>query len=302
MTKKSIKVATIILKPSRVAEYYNILPNLCRWLTRRKVAVQFLEKEQGRVSKFLKKAPQIKLDFVPDTKVFDQSDLIISMGGDGTLIGTSRFAKNISTPIFGVNLGHLGFITEFQKKDFYDSLDLYLKGKLETEKLNLFQASFHLKDKKIEKHIFLNDIVFSKSQIARMFTLTVESEEGSIFNLTGDGLIISTPIGSTAYSLAAGGPIVHPAVRAMILTPICPHGLTNRPLVLTENEEIKIFGKDNESIQITLDGQRNFELGPRDYIKVKKSRRFITLVKNPDKNYFNTLKDKFFHGRREGVK
>lgn len=299
---KSPKTVSVVLKPSRVAEYHNLLPNLCRWLKRRKIKLQFLSHEEKRIEKFFKKTNGLSYDLVDDVDVFKKSDLIISLGGDGTLIGASKFASTVTTPVFGVNLGHLGFTTEFQKKDFFEYLDLYINKKLKTEKMNLYEATIEYDNGKKVCQVFLNDIVFSKTNISRMFTLYVESKEGSIFNLTGDGMIISTPIGSTAYSLAAGGPIVHPSVKAMICTPICPHGLTNRPLVLPENETVKVFGKAVEDIQITLDGQRNFIIGDRDFVYIKKSRKFITLVKNPDKSYYDALREKFFHGRREGMK
>ncbi len=296
------KTITVILKPSRVNEYYNLLPNLARWLKRRKIKIQFLSREEARVAKFFKKHNNLEYELVNEEDTFKCSDLVITLGGDGTLIGIAKFATNHNTPIFGVNLGHLGFTTEFQKKHFYEDLDLYLGKKLNTEKLNLYTATIHFKSGKKETHTFLNDAVFSKSLINRMFTLFVESNEGNVFTLTGDGMIASTPVGSTAYSLAAGGPIVHPLVKAMILTPICPHGLTNRPLVLPESEKVKVSGKSEEDIMLTLDGQRSFTLKERDYVVIKKSRKFISLVKNPDKNYYDALREKFYHGRREGVK
>ena len=298
--KTNYKTTTIILKPRTVSEYNNLLPNLFSWLKRRKINAQFLISDQGRIERIFKGKKISSINFIEGHKVFKESDFIISLGGDGTLIGISKFATTIKTPIFGVNLGRLGFITEFRKNNFYDYLELFLKDQLQESKTYLYSATLYKNDKQVERQFFINDVVFTKLLISRMFTVQVESNEGQVFNLSGDGIIVSSPIGSTAYSLAAGGPIVHPQVRAMILTPICPHGLTNRPLVLPDSQTIKILSKEKESIQVTLDGQRSYSVSDRDYVIVKREKRFMSLIKNPDKNYFDTLREKFFHGRREG--
>jgi NAD+ kinase len=157
------------------------------------------------------------------------------------------------------------------------------------------------KEKPSFKGYFLNDVVINNTQISRMLTLSVESEGEHIYNLAGDGLIISSPIGSTAYSLAAGGPIIHPNVNAITLTPICAHSLTHRPLVIPDSSNVVIkAAKPDEAIKLTLDGQQQVSLGPNDVIKVsKKKTKIVRLVKNPNRTYFRTLKDKFTHGARE---
>ena len=225
------------------------------------------------------------------------------MGGDGTLIGVCRNVKKSSPPIFGVNMGHLGFITEFSKAEFFDQLEATLKGHFQLTQLCLFQVEVFSKkkDKPSFKGYFLNDVVVNNNQISRMLTLTVESEGEHIYNLAGDGLIISSPIGSTAYSLAAGGPIIHPNVNAITLTPICAHSLTHRPLVIPDYSNVVIrASKSDESIKLTLDGQQQVTLNSDDMIKVtKKKAKIVRLVKNPNKTYYRTLKDKFTYGTRE---
>ncbi len=299
---KNLKNITIVLKPQSTIEFNNLIPNLILWLKRRKKNVYFIERDEKRVLKILKNK-QAKVDgFISKEDTFHKSDLIISLGGDGTLIGLAKYAKQDKTPIFGVNLGHLGFITEFYKRDFYEQLTLVFSGKLEIIKINLFSATVLSGAKIIDKSYFVNDAVVGKSNISRMFTLCVETEDDLIFNLSGDGLIISSPIGSTAYSLAAGGPIVSPSVKSLILTPICPHSLTNRPLVLADNNSIHINSKDKVEMQLTLDGQKAMAVSPNFSVLIKKERRFFNIIKNPDKKYFNTLREKFFHGKREGQK
>ena len=300
--KKNIKKITIILKPNVLSEFRNLLPTLTSWLKRRKKEVQFLSQDEERINKiFNQKAPS-PFQFIKYQDAFKKSDCILSLGGDGTLIALAPYVGRWFTPVFGVNLGHLGFITEFLKKELYESLNLFFKNELQIEKAYLYSASFYKKGKKYEKCCFLNDAVIGKSNIARMFSLVVECNDEQIYNLSGDGIIISSPLGSTAYSLAAGGPIVHPHTKAIILTPICPHSLTNRPLVIPHDKKILIRTKENNETYLTLDGQRIFEMKECDFITIHKEKKCLNIVKNPDKKYFSTLKEKFFHGRREGAK
>jgi len=201
-----------------------------------------------------------------------------------------------------VNIGRLGFITEFEKSEFYEKLNIVLLGKYTIFKKNLYSVEIIRQDKtSMPKQVFFNDAVFTKNDLARMFTVSVESDQEHIYNISGDGLIISSTYGSTAYSLAAGGPIVHPDVKALILTPICAHSLTHRPLVIpdTQSLSISILEKIN-SVNITLDGQDIINLHPRDIVKIKREpRKLVSFVKNDEKTYFHTLKEKFVHGRRE---
>jgi NAD+ kinase len=198
-------------------------------------------------------------------------------------------------------MGHLGFITEFSKVDFYDELELTLKGNFELNTLSLHQVEIFDKEKSIFKSYFLNDVVINNNQISRMLTLSVEGNDEHIYNLAGDGLIISSPIGSTAYSLAAGGPIIHPDVNAITLTPICAHSLTHRPLVVSENSIIQVKAiKSEDSLKITLDGQEVIVISSNEVVRITKAKsKIVKLIKNPDRTYFRTLKEKFTHGARE---
>lgn len=295
-----LKNITIVLKPKVTAEFESIIPNLAMWLHRRKKTVIFLSKEKERLIKIFK-GNLNNLNFVEEKDLHNDTDLIITMGGDGTLIGVSRNVKKNSPPIFGVNMGHLGFITEFSKVEFYDQLENTIKGNYKLTSLPLYQVEVTKKNKMSFKGTFLNDLVINNNQISRMLTLSVESEGEHIYNLSGDGLIISSPIGSTAYSLAAGGPIISPSVNAITLTPICAHSLTHRPLVIPDNTSVTIkAAKPDEMIKLTLDGQEAVVVTSQDTIKISKRKTLhVKLIKNPERTYFRTLKEKFTHGMRD---
>lgn len=295
-----LKNITIVLKPKVTAEFESILPNLASWLHRRKKTVTFLSKEKERLSKIFK-GNLNNLSFVEEKDLHNDTDLIITMGGDGTLIGVSRNVKKNSPPIFGVNMGNLGFITEFSKVEFFDQLENTIKGNYKLTSLPLYQVEVLRKNKVSFKGTFLNDLVINNNQISRMLTLSVESEGEHIYNLSGDGLIISSPIGSTAYSLAAGGPIISPSVNAITLTPICAHSLTHRPLVIPDNTSVSIkAAKPDETIKLTLDGQEAVVVTSQDTIKISKRKNLhVKLIKNIERTYFRTLKEKFTHGMRD---
>jgi NAD+ kinase len=297
--KISPKNIGIVLKPKVVSEYTNILPTLFRWLDKRKKNVLFLEQEEPRIKKIFKEVPKGPV-FVSSDKIHSQSDLIITLGGDGTLLGIARQSTRNSPPIFGINMGRLGFITEFSKGELFEELECILTKKVPVNQIPLFQAEIFSNNKKVSKSYFLNDAVFNKSAISRMFSLDIETETEHIFSLSGDGLIVSSPIGSTAYGLAAGGPIVHPDVKALTLIPICPHSLTHRPLVIADKAKVIIrVPKNSDTIQFTLDGQEVIPLSSTDYIIISKSRvRHAKFICNPNRTYYHTLKEKFTHGKR----
>lgn len=289
---------TIILKPKVVSDFSNVLPNLVDWLRRRKCIVQFLDHEQDRIHKIFKGKTK-SISFIEVNELSTSSELIISLGGDGTLIGVCRNAGRQMPPIFGVNMGHLGFITEFNKIDMFDQLTKILKGDFTTRNLTIYTVEVHKFGKKIFKGNFVNDAVINKNDISRMFTLSVEVDDEHVYDLSGDGIIVSSPTGSTAYSLAAGGPIIHPGVTGMVLTPICAHSLTHRPLLIMDKSVVKIkVDRKNSPVNLTLDGQHNISVDSNETVYIKRSGRKVKLIENPERNYFLTLKEKFTHGKR----
>ncbi|CBW25026.1 putative inorganic polyphosphate/ATP-NAD kinase (Poly(P)/ATP NAD kinase) [Halobacteriovorax marinus SJ] len=300
MSNKTIKNIGILLKPRNVTEFSTTIPNLTEWLIRRKKHVSFLEKEEGRILNIFKKLPK-SVSFISEDEI-NKLDLIITLGGDGTIIGVSRKCTKSSPPIFGVNMGRLGFITEFSKIEYFDELANTLKGNFNIAKLPLYKVSVSKRGKEIFKGNFINDVVINKNNISRMFTLSVECDSELIFNVSGDGLIISSPVGSTAYSLAAGGPITHPDVNALLLTPICPHSLNHRPLVIPDNKEIEVkFPVKESHLSLTLDGQEAVDIEKGCIVKISKMKNsYAKIIKNNDRTYFQTLKEKLTHGQREG--
>jgi NAD+ kinase len=297
--KSIINDIGVVLKPSTIEELSNTLTNLTRWLKRRKKNIIFLESEKLRLESILSPKILEKVTFLEETAFFDKINLIISLGGDGTLIGLSSRIPN-EIPIMGVNLGRLGFITEFSKIDFYEALHSILLGKYQTKEKSLYTVNINEYGKNEQSFHFINDIVFTKNSISRIFSLGLDIDNEHVYDISGDGLIISTPIGSTAYSLAAGGPIIHPDVKALLLTPICPHSLTHRPVVISENAHISVnlLDQDTEVI-LTIDGQKAVAIGHTDNVKISKAGfKKIYFVKNPERTYFQTLKDKFVHGRQ----
>lgn len=296
---KKIKVVTIYIKPNPTSEFGIIVPNLIQWLSRRKVKTIFPDQFKDVVEKIIGSKSK-HVSFLSEKESHKESDLIISLGGDGTLLGASRKVTNSSPPIFGVNMGKLGFIAEFTKSEIYDELAKVINGNYEIDKLPLFKVEIRNNSTSKFKGFFVNDAVLNQTGISRMITLAVETEHEHIYNLSGDGLIVSTPIGSTAYSLAAGGPIIHPSVNGIVLTPICPHSLTYRPLVVPNNQTIQIKNQDKKiQLSLTLDGQEIESLEKQDYIIISRSTsRSVRLIHNPNRTYFLTLKEKFTHGRR----
>lgn len=294
-----IKNVAVILKPKVTSEFESILPNLSSWLIRRKKSVFFLEKEKERITKIFK-GDLKNLQFIDEKSLHSSTDLILTLGGDGTLIGVSRNVTKSSPPIFGVNMGNLGFITEFSKAEFFEQLENALKNHYQITTLPLYTVEVFSKTKCVFKGSFLNDLVINNNQISRMLTLSVESNGEHMYNLAGDGLIISSPIGSTAYSLAAGGPIINPEVRAMTLTPICAHSLTHRPLVIPDNAEVTIkSARQGEVLKLTLDGQQTAVITSSEVVRVTKKKSLkVRLIKNPDRTYYQTLKEKFTYGAR----
>ncbi len=295
MQKKASSVG-IILRPRNSHDLSIVLQAILPWLQRRSVTILISAQERLRVEQLI---PGISgVNFVSDDQLFADSELIIGLGGDGTLLGIARRAPDRCAPIFGVNVGHMGFIAEFSKNEFYNELQNTLDGDFRLIQFPTFQAELSKKDISWFKETFLNDVVISKNAISRPIAFSTYLKNEHIFDMSGDGLIVSSPLGSTAYSLAAGGPIIPPDVEALVLTPICPHGLTHRPLVVSNKEEIIIkLSQTSESVTLTLDGQKAISMDRWDTVTIKKcDKKVISFVKNEKKSYFNTLKEKFYHG------
>lgn len=220
-------------------------------------------------------------------------DLIAVLGGDGTLLSVARLIGALDVPIFGINLGSLGFLTEVTLDELYPTLDRVIAGEVDYDERLMLTSSVIRQGEQISSYSVLNDIVINKSALAKIIDLAAYIDGKHIANFKADGLIVSTPTGSTAYNLAAGGPIVQPGMRSIIITPICPHILTNRPVVVRDESEIEIVLESEDSeVHLTLDGQVGFSLRGEDVIRIVKADHTIRLVSVPGKNFFDVLRTK----------
>jgi NAD+ kinase len=234
-----------------------------------------------------------------DEERVGRADLLVVMGGDGTLLHAARLLGGRTVPILGVNLGSLGFMTEIPSVELFSTLDDVLAGHFRTEsRLKLTCRLFRGGQVVVEDEV-LNDIVINKGALARIADHEMFVDGQYVTTYKSDGVILATPTGSTAYSLSAGGPIVHPVVDCMIVTPICSHALTQRPLVVPSERTVHIDLRGNtEDVYLTLDGKAGHPLQPGDRVEVHRSANRVVLVRNPKLGYFSILREKLSWGER----
>jgi NAD+ kinase len=282
-----VKKIGIISKP-RKKDAGDILKNLVDWL-RKKGIEQLMDKETAGMIDMR--------TYYERQDIAALSEFIIVLGGDGTLLSVARLIGGKGTPILGVNLGSLGFLTEVTLEEMYPLLEDILAGEMIIDERGMLEASIQRDGKEVAKYLVLNDVVINKGALARMILMETRVGGRYLNTYRADGLIISTPTGSTAYSLSAGGPIVYPTVGSVIISPICPHTLTNRPIVVPDNVAIEVtLGTENEDVLVTLDGQEGFSLKYMDTIVVKKSVTKTRLILSPKKDYYQILRQKLRWG------
>ncbi|RMG41792.1 MAG: NAD(+)/NADH kinase [Candidatus Dadabacteria bacterium] len=236
-------------------------------------------------------------DVLNPLELTGSADPIITLGGDGTLIGIARHVQGKSPVLLGVNFGHLGFLTEVLPSELFNVLDDVLNGNAACEERCMLKASVIRRSKSIHTAQAVNDAVIQKGSRDKMLNLDINIKGEPLARVRGDGLIVSTPTGSTAYSLAAGGSILYPSLESMILTPICPHSLTIRPLVLPLDIGLKIEIPDFEGdVFLSLDGQDSYNLEPGDTIEITRSENVVKFVRSPSKSYFEILRTKLNWG------
>ena len=227
-----------------------------------------------------------------------QVDLVIVLGGDGTLLSVTRGAIN-GTPILGINMGTLGFLTEHPPESLFPMLHAAIEGRTRTVRRERLLVTVETPGRDLSTHCVLNDAVINKSALARMLDLSVHVNGALVSRFRADGLIIATPTGSTAYNLSAGGPILYPNLEVIVVTPICPHTLTNRPLVLSLDSKVEMrLEKDSEEVWLTLDGQKGFPLSTEDAIRIERCLDPVFLI--TDRSYFQILHRKLKWGERGG--
>jgi NAD+ kinase len=274
------------------------LHRLARWLRERQLQVVF-EAETAVLAGDTAGAPAYSREALP-TEV----DLVVVMGGDGTLLSmATRIAQSgRDIPVVGVNFGSLGFLTENRIDELYTVLDSVLNGTATFDERAMLAADAYRSREHFDSRIVLNDVVFTKAALSRIIELSVSVGSGLVTKVKADGLIIATATGSTAYNLAAGGPIIHPRADAIVLTPIAPHTLTNRPIIVPGSEIIEVRPQvqgNLDEIFVTYDGQAGYPLQEGDVVRVRRSERMLRLVKAP-RSYFELLREKLKWGERGG--
>lgn len=226
------------------------------------------------------------------------ADLIVVLGGDGTMISTSRLVGDAETLVLGINYGSLGYLTDFRIEEMFPALEAIIDGQYEIDRRVMLDVEHWRDGKKIAEGRFLNDVVITKSALARIIDIGVRLNDLFVNTFRADGLIVSTPTGSTAYNLSAGGPIIYPSMNAVVLTPICPFTLTNRPLVVPDNAAIELtLDNENEGVVLSLDGQTGYPMKAGDRVVINKSATTFNLVQPANRNYFDVLRDKLKWGR-----
>jgi NAD+ kinase len=246
-----------------------------------------------------------KVTVVTKPKLVDLCDLIVVLGGDGTFLSIARLMRSRSVPILGINMGTLGFLTEVNHLEAKQTLDTVLraKGPVKVLERALLEVTLKRKNKVVFRGPVVNDVVISKGAIARIIGIRIHLNGKMINTVRADGIILSTPTGSTAYSLAAGGPILEPNLGAIILAPICPHSLTQRPIVVSDSNEIELcLNHRPGEVVLTLDGQDVFEMKEEDVVTVKKfAKHPLRIVSTPGRDYFSLLREKLSFGNRDVV-
>jgi len=234
-----------------------------------------------------------------DGQTFDPSvDLVVVLGGDGTIISTARLVEDREPLVLGINHGSLGYLTEFRIEEMFPAMEMVLSGEYEVDYRVMLKAD-HVRDGEvIASGRVLNDVVINKAALARIIEIEVHFDSLFVNSFRADGLIVATPTGSTAYNLSAGGPIIYPSMNAIVVTPICPFTLSNRPIVVPDTAEIELhLLQENEGVVLTLDGQTGYAMKDGDRIMICKSTTTFDLVRPANRNYFDVLRNKLKWGK-----
>jgi len=250
--------------------------------------------EQSVVEKFgLVGIPGYERSSIPEL-----ADAVVVFGGDGTMLSVARLIQGRHCPILGVNLGSLGFLTEVTLDRLYSDLRSLLDGNYRVEERGMLKAVLHRHSGVSEEFNALNDVVINKAALARVISVDAYFNDYFIANFVADGMIVSTPTGSTAYSLSAGGPIVHPALESILITPICPHTLTNRPLIIPAQHQIRFVLRSGQDVMLTIDGQVGVNFVEGDEVVCTQSDYRVELIRPNDKVFFDVLREKLKWAKR----
>jgi NAD+ kinase len=244
--------------------------------------------------KLLPKMPMVQ------SRSLDSIDWVIALGGDGTYLRAVRMLQGRQTPILGVNMGSLGFLTETRLEDLYKAVSLTLNGKMEFKPRAMLSVEVRRGDRVMANHIALNDVVLERGSNTHLINIEITSHKHLVGSVKADALIIASPTGSTAYNLAAGGPILHPEVHAMVVTPVCPHALTSRPLIFPDDQELsfRVLTRDKKAV-LTVDGVNCGEITVQDEVTVVRNKIEHYVIRKPSSNYFSLLREKLSFGQRD---
>jgi len=293
MTNQQIKCVGVVVKPNH-REAWQTARELSVWLEKR--GIDTIGKPHEEAERFSAEACGIKA--VETEKFQMQADLIVVLGGDGTMISTARLTGKREVLVLGINYGSLGYLTEFRIEEMFDALTAILDGNYEIDRRVMLDIQHLRGGETLETGRVLNDVVINKAALARIIEVEVKLNDLFVNSYRADGLIVSTPTGSTAYNLSAGGPILYPSMNALVLTPICPFTLTNRPIVVPDENTIEIkLINENEGVILTLDGQIGYQMKTGDTVSISKSTTNFNLVQPPNRNYFDVLRNKLKWGR-----
>ena len=293
MTARTIKTVGVVVKPNH-QEAWKTACELSEWLEKQNIALV----GQPRVHVESTDPAVCGIDPVDDERFSSESDLIVVLGGDGTMISTARLVGDSDALVLGINYGSLGYLTDFRIEEMFPALEAIFRGEYEIDRRVMLHAQHWRDDEMLATGRVLNDVVINKAALARIIEIEVRLNDLYVNSFRADGLIISTPTGSTAYNLSAGGPIIFPSMNAVVLTPICPFTLTNRPIVVPDDAIIELkLEKENEGVVLTLDGQIGYTMQAGDRVRIRKSRTTFNLVHPPNRNYFDVLRNKLKWGR-----
>lgn len=283
-----IETVGVISKPNSQAAG-ELVPRLLDWLRGHSIQVRLDELS----------AEYIGVAGLPRESVPDGCDMVIVLGGDGTLLSASRAIGRRDIPLFPVNLGGLGFLTAITVDELFPELERALRGEHRIARRQKMHVEVHRSGEVLASYDALNDAVINKISLARMIDLDTHVDEQFVCAYKADGLIISTPTGSTAYSLSAGGPIIFPSVPALCITPICPHTLTNRPLLVPDTSVIRVTSRDrDDGVYLTIDGQVGTPIREHDVVVCHSSHSSLHLVRPPNQMFFDVLRQKLKWGER----
>lgn len=294
MTTSSIRRVGIIVKPHQ-PEALQTVCGAVEWLAQRGIALAGTpDLERDRIEHQTGCAVE---SYQPE-HLAANVDLMIVLGGDGTMIATARMLGECEVPVLGVNYGGLGYLAEFRIEELYTALESILEGNYRVDTRVMLAVELMRGAKEVTRNRVLNDVVINKSALARIIEIEAYLNGQFVNSFRADGLIVSTPTGSTAYNLSAGGPVIYPSMNAVVITPICPFTLSNRPIVVPDDAEIELCLKtEEEDVALTLDGQVGFPLQYQDRVRIRKSKATFKLVQPMNRNYFEVLRDKLRWGR-----